>query len=112
MEPHQEDEKIKNTENQEEEEGEEMKKSVVWAAQTVLVVAALVQGAAHAQPAEPAQTRPEKAKASKKTAKPPARVSKVKFMPGSEETVSQRVARLKRECKGAVNAGACEGYTR
>jgi hypothetical protein len=98
----------------EEEEGEEMKKSVIWAAQTVLVVAALAQGAVHAQPAEPAQTgnRPEKAKSSKKAAKPPARVSKVKFMPGSEETVSQRVARLKRECKGAVNAGACEGYTR
>lgn len=34
----------------------------------------------------------------------------VKFMPGSEETRSERAARLKRECKGRVNAGACEGY--
>ncbi len=38
--------------------------------------------------------------------------NKAKFEPGSQETVKQRTARLKRECKGAVNAGACEGYTR
>ncbi|MGH8831535.1 MAG: hypothetical protein ACREXV_10635 [Polaromonas sp.] len=36
---------------------------------------------------------------------------KVKFMPGSGETAQQRSTRLKRECKGRVNAGACEGYT-
>ncbi len=35
-----------------------------------------------------------------------------KFMPGSQETPAARVSRLKRECKGQVNAGACEGYTR
>ena len=34
-----------------------------------------------------------------------------KFMPGSEETRKERATRLKRECKGRVNAGACEGYT-
>lgn len=38
--------------------------------------------------------------------------ARAKFMPGSQETRSQRIARLKRECKGGVNAGACEGYTR
>jgi hypothetical protein len=38
--------------------------------------------------------------------------SKAKFEPGSQETVKQRTARLKRECRGAVNAGVCEGYTR
>ena len=38
--------------------------------------------------------------------------SSVKFLPGSEETKSQRSARLARECKGQVNAGACAGYTR
>jgi len=37
---------------------------------------------------------------------------KSKFVRGSEETTSERNARLKRECKGAVNAGACAGYTR
>ena len=31
---------------------------------------------------------------------------------GSRETESQRSERLSRECKGAVNAGACAGYTR
>ena len=31
---------------------------------------------------------------------------------GSDGTQSARDKRLKRECKGAVNAGACTGYTR
>lgn len=31
---------------------------------------------------------------------------------GSRETESQRSERLSRECRGAVNAGACAGYTR
>lgn len=34
-----------------------------------------------------------------------------RFIPGSQETRYERSARLKRECKGRVNAGACEGYT-
>ena len=34
------------------------------------------------------------------------------FRPGSQETKKERTARLKRECKGEVNAGACTGYTR
>lgn len=91
-----------------------MKKSVIWPALAIFFVAALMQGTAYAQSAELAQTgsQPEKAKSGKKAAKSPVRGNKVKFMPGSEETVSQRVARLKRECKGVVNAGACEGYTR
>ena len=36
----------------------------------------------------------------------------VKFSPGSQETTKERSARLQRECKGGVNAGACAGYTR
>ena len=36
----------------------------------------------------------------------------VRFMPGSAETVKERSNRLKRECKGQVNAGACAGHTR
>lgn len=31
---------------------------------------------------------------------------------GSAETPAQRERRLRRECKGRPNAGACEGYTR
>lgn len=34
-----------------------------------------------------------------------------KFLPGSQETRKERTERLKRECKGRVNAGACTGYT-
>ena len=37
--------------------------------------------------------------------------SQIKFLPGSEETGKERSNRLKRECKGRVNAGACAGYT-
>ena len=53
------------------------------------------------------------AKPHKKTAKNHApKGAKAKFIQGSEETVAQRTARLKRECKGGVNAGACAGFTR
>lgn len=31
---------------------------------------------------------------------------------GSAETTRERSSRLKRECKGGVNAGACAGFTR
>ncbi|MDB5885122.1 MAG: hypothetical protein JWR74_1293 [Polaromonas sp.] len=36
----------------------------------------------------------------------------VKFLPGSGETSKERSGRLRRECQGGVNAGACAGYTR
>ena len=36
---------------------------------------------------------------------------KVKFLPGTQESAKERATRLKRECKGGVNAGACLGYT-
>ena len=48
-------------------------------------------------------------KKEKKTAAQPTK--SVKFIPGSQETTRERSVRLKRECKGRVNAGACEGYT-
>lgn len=48
-------------------------------------------------------------KAQKTASAPPGKSAK--FMPGSQETARERSARLKRECKGRVNAGACEGYT-
>lgn len=51
-----------------------------------------------------------------KTKKTPGQT--VKYRPdardsqGSRETEGQRNDRLSRECRGAVNAGACAGYTR
>jgi hypothetical protein len=48
-------------------------------------------------------------KADVKTPKPSA-VPKV-LPGGSGETPAQRSARLKRECKGRPDAGACSGYT-
>ena len=38
--------------------------------------------------------------------------SKAKFVAGAQETQKERSARLMRECRGAVDAGACTGYTR
>jgi len=69
---------------------------------------------AQAQPAQdggkPAKSKTKKAKA--KSAGTAGAGGKAKFISGSEETPAQRHARLTRECKGAVNAGACAGYTR
>ena len=39
------------------------------------------------------------------------RGNQIRFLPGSAETTRERSSRLKRECKGRVNGGACEGYT-
>lgn len=51
--------------------------------------------------------------AGEKAEKPPAvkKQGSTKFLPGSQETKKERDTRLKRECKGQVNAGACAGYT-
>ena len=53
-----------------------------------------------------------KQKRSSASQKTPAKVKKVQFLRGSEESAAERNARLKRECKGGVNAGACAGFTR
>ena len=55
---------------------------------------------------------PTKSTAKKKAKKQKAQGSNAKFHSGSGETNKQRDSRLKRECKGQVNAGACAGYTR
>ncbi|MBK5204925.1 MAG: hypothetical protein JJD98_05815 [Polaromonas sp.] len=90
-----------------------MKKSVIQPALAFIVVAAVLMGGVPAYSAEPVD-KPAKTKASKKAAKAAAtgHVGKVTFLRGSEETAQERSTRLKRECKGRVNAGACEGYTR
>ncbi|RYX90903.1 MAG: hypothetical protein EOO28_27960 [Comamonadaceae bacterium] len=64
--------------------------------------------AAAAQKVEKAE-KAEKAKV-KKGAK--AKATKYHTPNDWGESRSERTARLRRECFGAVNAGACEGYTR
>ena len=81
-------------------------------AMALMVASALLLGGnVHGQASD--ADKPAKAKTQKKKATAAGgQGAKAKFMPGSQETRSERIARLKRECKGAVNAGACEGYTR
>lgn len=79
---------------------------------------AVALAASHAQAQTPPASAPaqEGDKPAKSTSKKAAAKSgaggKVKFINGSGETPAQRSARLKRECKGGVDAGACSGYTR
>ncbi len=85
-------------------------------AAVLLAATALLGGHVQAQ-SQAAQdgVKPAKAKKSKKATASTGATNaggKVKFISGSGETPGQRDARLKRECKGAVDAGACTGYTR
>lgn len=81
-----------------------------WA---VMLLVALLMGSAHARSQTDAGGEPASSKANKKAAKAAkaGHVGQIKFLPGSGETSRERSTRLKRECKGRVNAGACEGYT-
>ena len=91
---------------------------------TLLLAAALMLGKAQAQSpvatqnsvrsAAPAKTeKAQKSKTGKKKKAAAARKGgSTKFLNGSQETPAQRSARLKRECKDGVDAGACTGYTR
>ncbi|MEO7401780.1 MAG: hypothetical protein ABIV07_13625 [Polaromonas sp.] len=78
-----------------------------WA--VMLLAAALMGGAQAKSPPTDAGDKPAAGKAKKKSAKTGG--GQIKFLPGSAETARERSTRLKRECKGRVNAGACEGYT-
>ena len=71
-----------------------------------------MSGYVHAQAPE-VLNPPTKSEGKKKSKKPKAsNASRAKFDNGSGETKRERDSRLKRECKGQVNAGACAGYTR
>lgn len=87
------------------------------------VISLLVWGGGTAQAAglssaQEAAAAPSGARAHKRSSKThksdaaPRSVATAKFLRGSEETPGERSTRLKRECKGGVNAGACAGYTR
>ncbi|MEI7785931.1 MAG: hypothetical protein WCK08_16185 [Betaproteobacteria bacterium] len=77
----------------------------VW----LMVVVSLPLGAQTTVPAGQGgdQSSGAKKPAQKKASRPP----KVTTSPGSGETHAERTARLRRECKGMPNAGACTGMT-
>lgn len=62
-------------------------------------------------PSSDTSNSPTSGKGVQKPTTKTSRVSQIKFLPGSGETDKERSNRLKRECKGRVNAGACAGYT-
>ena len=63
-------------------------------------------GDTDAAPAKAAESAKPKAGGKKAGSK-----QKTKPLQDSAETPAERKARLQRECRGAVNAGACSGYT-
>lgn len=79
----------------------------VWA--VMFLAAALMGGTVHAK-SQSADGGQSSSKAKKKSAKGASR-GQMKILPGSAETTKERNDRLKRECKGRVNAGACAGFT-
>ncbi|MDB5890452.1 MAG: hypothetical protein JWP47_1283 [Polaromonas sp.] len=80
----------------------------------LVVGALLVSGALVASAADSSGNTGSKKPGTKKsrTAETGEKPVTSKFLRGSEESAGERNARLKRECKGAVNAGVCAGYTR
>ena len=85
------------------------KNRLLWA---LTISGFLLANGAYAQAPE-VLNPPIKSGTSKKTKKAKAAAgARAKFISGSQETKKERVARLKRECKGGVDAGACAGYTR
>ena len=88
-----------------------MKKQTIKIAAACAVAAIMLAQTARAQALD-LLNPPLQVQAKKKTTKQKSAGSKAKFLPSSQETTKERSARLKRECQGAVNAGACSGYTR
>ncbi len=89
-----------------------MKKVFNKPAVAFMLAAAMLTGSVCAQVPESGD-QPTTAKTRKNASKNRvAKGAKARFIQGSEETVAQRTARLKRECKGGVNAGVCAGFTR
>lgn len=85
-----------------------MRPSIIKKALPLLLCMAVMAASVQAQTVEPkAPPAKVKAKAKKKSL----RSRLPKFLQGSQETAKERSARLHRECKGRVNAGACSGYT-
>jgi hypothetical protein len=85
-----------------------MKHIVIKSTWTLMLMAATLIVSPHAS-ASPADSGNKAAARQAKKKTGPS--GQIKFLPGSEETTKERNTRLKRECKGRVNAGACAGYT-
>lgn len=68
---------------------------------------------AAASPSTPHQNEavPQGSSSKRAAQKKASRPAKVSTSPGSGETPAERTARLRRECKGMPNAGACTGMT-
>jgi hypothetical protein len=74
--------------------------------------AVLAQGASSAEDRKQTSAAADASSPQKSSKKSSQKSSAPKVLPsGSGETPAQRAARLKRECKGMPNAGACTGYT-
>ena len=86
-----------------------MKRIAIAPLWPMLLAAGLLIGNAHAGSAS---IEPSSVADSARTKKKAHGRGQVRLLPGSAETVMDRSNRLKRECKGQVNAGACAGYTR
>ena len=87
-----------------------MKNSVASSVWTAICLGALLIGSAHAS--APSVASSDKPSASVKKKKKTGSSGQIRFLPGSAELPRERSSRLKRECQGQVNAGACAGYTR
>lgn len=90
-----------------------MKNFMSKRAWVLLLMAVVITGHVHARSrSSDAGSSSAAAKETKTAPQKAAHVGKIRFLSGSEETAKDRSSRLKRECKGGVNAGACAGYTR
>jgi hypothetical protein len=83
--------------------------ALTWAAAalTVLPVGQAMAAQETGDPGSKPKPEAKKAATSSKTKK----AAQAPQAGGSAESPADRSARLKRECRGAVNAGACTGYT-
>ena len=79
--------------------------TLLW---SLLLAVGVPMGNAHANPNTTDSSGAVKSAKAKKKAHAG---GQIRFLPGSAETARDRSNRLKRECKGQVNAGACSGYT-
>ena len=87
-----------------------MKNSVVKPFWIAIFLSAMLIGSVHATASS--TTSGDKPTTTVKKKKKTGSSSQVRFLPGSAEMPKERISRLKRECQGQVNAGACAGYTR
>jgi UDP-N-acetyl-D-mannosaminuronic acid transferase (WecB/TagA/CpsF family) len=85
-----------------------LKHIVLKSSWLVMLMAVLLMGSAQARASTSDTDQPS---VTKKARKKTGVSGQIRFLPGSAETTKERSSRLKRECKGLVNAGACSGYT-